>query len=126
MSTEPSSSAAHPLVLASAKLCGRCLAPIAWARTETGKAMPISLEPDPAGNVAVRVTATGQIRARVLTKERFAAEGTERLHLPHVATCGKKPTEPRRDGVVPLYKAREERRRRQGVLPKPIPEGGLW
>ena len=88
-----------------------CGAWIAFALTPTGKRMPIDLDPDPAGNVAVRVDAHGVLRARVLAKGEQAEPG-ERVHVPHFATCGPvAANKPRADGVIPLYRKRAVRRR---------------
>lgn len=73
--------------------CARCKAPIIWARTMAsesgrgGKAMPLNAEPDPAGNVAVRlVTPTTRV-CRVLGKGEGHDQRAEQLYMPHAATC---------------------------------------
>jgi len=121
-------SGAHPILEHEAVDCGRCRARVVWTTTERGKSMLVNLTPDPSGNVAVRLDHTRRARSRVLNSERPVLEGTERLHLPHVATCGKPAAGPipaRADGAVPLYLARERARQRP-QRPRPRPTGGLW
>lgn len=73
--------------------CSACQAPILWAVTERGKAMPLNADPDPAGNVIL----TGEVRATdhgaaplavVLgnTSELFGDPDTTR-YMPHFVTC---------------------------------------
>lgn len=89
--------------------CSRCQAPIVWARTDGGKAMPVDLLEDLAGNVGIFVDGAGTVRARVITSER-PVEPHERLHVPHFATCGvSKVATPRQDNVIPIYRARARR-----------------
>jgi hypothetical protein len=94
-----------------ARPCGRCPASFVFAVTEAGRSMPVDLEPDVAGNVAVHVDGAGRVRARVVTQE-LPVQPWERLHLPHFATCGglAKPPAQRQDNVVPLYRKRAARR----------------
>jgi hypothetical protein len=61
--------------------CRSCGAPIIWARTTTGKLMPLDAQPNPAGNVTVdddtsTVHATGQL----------GLDDDERW-MPHFVTC---------------------------------------
>ena len=73
--------------------CRVCKAPIMFARTlasETGKGgnpMPLDPEPNDEGNVAVRQTGPGRYVARVLKKGESHDTYTEKLHMPHFATC---------------------------------------
>lgn len=67
--------------------CQKCLAPIFWAKTPAGKAMPLDREPNlEKGNIYLE----GEV-ARVITKEERAAwalAGTMPvLYLSHFATC---------------------------------------
>lgn len=76
--------------------CSRCKAPIVWARTVAsgngpgGKAMPLDAYPDPAGNVAARVTDRRRsiVLARVLGKDETHDHRVEVLAMPHFASCG--------------------------------------
>lgn len=98
--------------------CARCPALIAFAVTESGKSMPVDVDPDVAGNVAVHVDGSGRVRARVVSAE-LPVQGFEHLHLPHFATCGAlartKPRADRSSSVVPLYRRRAARRQRSGM-----------
>jgi hypothetical protein len=91
--------------------CGRCPASFVFAITEAGRSMPVDVEPDVAGNVAVHVDASGRVRARIVSAE-LPLQPWEHLHLPHFATCGapSKPPARRQDNVVPLYRKRAARR----------------
>lgn len=70
--------------------CGRCGKAITWARTETGKTMPIDpfscddgnvqLTPDPRG--------PGQV-AHVMTKAELADPPPGPRYKAHFATCGR-------------------------------------
>ncbi|MEU3099642.1 hypothetical protein ABZ690_34280 [Streptomyces sp. NPDC006967] len=66
--------------------CRDCRRPILWTITEAGKRLAVDLDPDPAGNTAVRCDGTGAWRSRRPTTE-LPLTGWERLHKPHVATC---------------------------------------
>lgn len=114
---------AHLLVARSAVACERCTARIVFARVDGGRLIPVDVEPDPDGNVAIRVDSTGRIRARVLSEDRPAPEGTERLHVPHFATCGPAAAQARRgDGVIPAYRIRALQQR---AVPPDQPDA-LW
>lgn len=73
--------------------CAVCQAPLVWARTVAsesgagGQRMPLDAEPNPAGNVAVRQTGPRRLVARVLGKDDTADVRTERIYMPHFATC---------------------------------------
>jgi hypothetical protein len=57
--------------------CGSCGAPVLWARTETGKAIPLDAVPTERGNL---VLADGVVHvARIL--------GHSPQYVPHFATC---------------------------------------
>ncbi len=104
--------------------CGRCPALIAFAVTEAGRSMPIDVEPDVAGNVAVHVDGAGRIRARVVSRDR-PVQGYERLHLPHFATCAAAQRSPATaSNVVPLYRKRAARRVRESQVDQLLPDPG--
>ena len=73
--------------------CGRCGAPIVWARTVAGengpggKAMPLDPDPNPAGNVAVRHARRNELLARVLKADEDHDPQVEVRAVPHFATC---------------------------------------
>lgn len=67
--------------------CGTCGAAVYLTITEAGKRLPVDARPDPAGNTAVYRDGTGTWRSRRPTAE-LPLAGWERLHKPHVATCG--------------------------------------
>lgn len=77
--------------------CAVCGGPIIWARTMAsesgrgGKPMPLDPEPNPAGNVAARVTGEGATYVRrvcrVLGKDEDHDHRTEQRYMPHFATC---------------------------------------
>lgn len=102
-----------------ARVCGKggCTARFVFATTDAGRSMPVDLEPDVAGNVAVHVDGAGRVRGRVVSKE-LPVQPWEKLHLPHFATCtGLTRTPPpdrpdRPDNVVPLYRKRAARHAR--------------
>ncbi|MCU1590048.1 MAG: hypothetical protein JWP11_1304 [Frankiales bacterium] len=71
--------------------------------------MPLDLEQDVAGNVAVHVDGAGRAQARIVSADLPCATH-EHLHLPHFATCGK-PASTKGQVVVPIYKARAKRQR---------------
>lgn len=102
--------------------CGRCGAPIAWARTAAsptgtgGKPMPLDPVEDPAGNVAVRNVGDRRrpsLVARVLAGDDTLDETVELRIVPHFATCAPPPAEPPPDNVLPFDVAR---RRRAGTV----------
>lgn len=47
-------------MMARTPTCSSCGAPVRWARTSSGKAIPLDAEPDPAGNLLV-VDQHGQV-----------------------------------------------------------------
>lgn len=65
------------------RLCLSCDAPIVFARTITGRTMPVDVEPVPGGNVAVEVR-QGFIRATVLTGQ---VADRDDLRVAHFVTC---------------------------------------
>lgn len=67
--------------------CPRCLAAVIWCTTVNQKAQMIDPDRDPRGNQAVRQDHTGRWLVRQLTRERPTPEGSEALHMPHIATC---------------------------------------
>lgn len=69
--------------------CGSCGAPVIWAATVHGRAMPVDAEPSGMGNVALGRGSDGKLVATVLAGDallsrRFAGEP---LYLTHFATC---------------------------------------
>lgn len=67
----------------------RCRGRIRFARTESGRTIPVDVRPDPNGNVVLTRNDRGDWRAQVLgpiEAEIARAEGT-RLYMPHHATC---------------------------------------
>lgn len=68
--------------------CGRCDAPIVWARTVNGKAMPVDVQPRADGNVELERTGN-TVTARVLTKDELSSAslfGAQR-YVAHFVTC---------------------------------------
>jgi hypothetical protein len=70
--------------------CRSCGAPIIWARTLTGRAMPVNAEPKEGGNVELSLR-QGHMRATVHTTESVARhlgpQARSELRLAHFATC---------------------------------------
>jgi hypothetical protein len=64
-------------------VCRACKAPIVWARTEHGRAMPLDPEPDSGGNIAIVDDVAVVLTRAVL--ERLTGE--RRLYRSHFATC---------------------------------------
>lgn len=114
----------HPLVARQSEQCERCDGRVVLVRLDGGQRVPVDVDPDPDGRIAVRVNGIGAVRGRVLTSERPVVEDTERLHLIHFATCGREPDSPdaarKSDGVVPGYVARAAAHRADRD------SGGLW
>ena len=75
--------------------CRSCGTPVVWARTATGKAMPVDAAPDPKGNL-VLVWARTVVEARVVRGD--APHGYP-LRLSHFATCLQAMTR-RKDGAA--------------------------
>lgn len=76
--------------------CRSCDAPIRWVTSAaTGRAMPLDLEPTPAGNVMLHgggeeeAAAVAEVLAtdRLTRARALAAAGTLDLYLSHFATC---------------------------------------
>ncbi len=72
--------------------CRSCGAPIVWARTNSGKAMPVDAEPVEDGNVVLRTGPDQSVTAYVLSKR--DAEGIQLdmyvsrdLYVSHFTTC---------------------------------------
>lgn len=65
--------------------CRSCGAPVLWARTRAGKAMPLDAAPTADGNVAL----LGTNGCEVLAGQSLAAARAEHreLYLTHYATC---------------------------------------
>jgi hypothetical protein len=66
--------------------CRSCRAPIRWATTANGRAMPVDLEPVPDGNLWLGRGPYGAVIASVVPEERREELAGE-LYLPHFATC---------------------------------------
>ncbi|MGH3476019.1 MAG: hypothetical protein ACRDQD_04190 [Nocardioidaceae bacterium] len=64
--------------------CRSCGAPIQWAKTAMGKAMPLDAEPSPNGNVHLH----GDVAVVLVADDigRVRATGA-RLYLSHFVTC---------------------------------------
>jgi ferric-dicitrate binding protein FerR (iron transport regulator) len=67
------------------KRCRSCQAPIFWARTEAGRAMPVDAAPTPDGRV-VLYDRGGTVMARTL-KEGEQLRPGEKGRRPHHQTC---------------------------------------
>lgn len=81
-----------------ADTCRSCRAPIAWATTSNGKAMPVNVTTDPAGNVAVHRDQAGKIHARVL-KAGDEIAPWERRTTSHFSDCPKANEHRRKTGA---------------------------
>lgn len=66
-------------------VCRSCGATILWAKTDTGKSMPLDAEPDSAGNVLLYRTPRG-LQAVVMGKT-VAPDPRASVHQSHFATC---------------------------------------
>ena len=92
--------------------CSSCGAPIWWTVTEARKRLAVDAVPRPDGNTAVSRDGRGTWLSRRPTEELPLAP-FEKLHMPHVATCGaqKPPLEPepgfRCLGLIDLFGVRE-------------------
>lgn len=80
------------------KVCGSCLAPVLWARTESGKLMPVDREPTEHGNILLSHRGLGepptvlyqspeQIAKLRAEHERSPQDGPLRLYVSHFTTC---------------------------------------
>lgn len=68
--------------------CPRCGRDVIWTLTAENKVTrAVDPDRDPTGNQAVHVNRAGRWISRQLTGERATPEGSEHLHIPHVATC---------------------------------------
>ncbi|MGW7710907.1 hypothetical protein [Streptomyces sp. NPDC054771] len=68
-------------------VCPVCGQDVVWTITEAGKRLAVDAVPDPVGNAAVYRDGTGTYRSRRPSEE-LPLMGWERLHVPHVASCG--------------------------------------
>jgi len=67
--------------------CRSCEAPIRWAVSDsTGKRIPLNAEPDPAGNLAVRLV-DGRLRVRSAPAGRTELDAGEKRGMSHFTTC---------------------------------------
>jgi hypothetical protein len=62
--------------------CKSCGAPIQWARTSTGKRMPIDVKPSHAGTINLAEAPDGEIVASVV-----GLTGPAPRYLSHFSTC---------------------------------------
>lgn len=68
--------------------CPRCHQEVIWTLTAENKVTrAVNPDRDPTGNQAVHQNRAGRYISRQLTKDRPTTEGSEHLHVPHVATC---------------------------------------
>lgn len=67
--------------------CRACDAPMTWATTSSGKSMPLNAEPDPAGNVEVRVGELGLAVLEVHPPGQPPLASVGVMYMPHWATC---------------------------------------
>lgn len=66
--------------------CRSCGAPMWWATTEAGKAIPLDDQPTPDGNLAVHRDPNGVLHARGLVLDEEPLEHEHRA-TSHFATC---------------------------------------
>lgn len=88
----------------SISICDGCRLEVLWTITEGGKRLAVDPTPDPGrGNTAVYRDGTGTRRSRRPTDE-MPLMGWERLHVPHIATCGTRQSAPAptRPGTLPV------------------------
>lgn len=64
--------------------CGSCGAPVAWARTATGRGLMVDLDPRPDGNLELTVD---EHRRRWAAITRKATTTTTLRYVAHFATC---------------------------------------
>lgn len=62
--------------------CRSCGAPIIWAKTKSGKRIPLNADPDPAGNVML------EDGIAVVLGKGAAPGPTVRRYTSHFANCG--------------------------------------
>lgn len=69
--------------------CRSCGAPIRWARTARGNAMPVDAEPNPEGNVVLTENEKGLFASVRVAGSRGLAEARAAgpVYMPHHATC---------------------------------------
>lgn len=69
--------------------CRSCGAPILWARSWSGRSMPVDAEPCDEGNLVIETESGGARVALVLTGDALAVtrRGPAPLHRSHFATC---------------------------------------
>ena len=68
--------------------CRSCDAKIRWARTSSGKAMPLDPEPTPEGNIQLCIVGGEEIAAVLGAGDRAAAQLEQiPLYVSHFATC---------------------------------------
>ena len=69
------------------EVCRACGAPIVWASTVHGRAMPIDADPDPDGNIELVADAKGRTVAHVHHDGQASLFGDVQRWMPHFATC---------------------------------------
>lgn len=85
--------------------CPRCRRPVIWTLTaENRVTRAVNPDRDPDGNQAVHQNRAGRWISRQLTRDRPTPEGSESLHVPHVATCPV--PAPRRAATPPIARGR--------------------
>lgn len=63
--------------------CSSCSEPIIWCRTETGKRMPVNVEPIPEGNLVLSPGPLPTVRS----VSRAGREPGQRLYVSHFSSC---------------------------------------
>jgi len=67
--------------------CKSCGASIYWAKSSTGKSIPIDAEPVEGGNVWLSIsTRTGELRAKIVSKS-TSLESDRNAYVSHFVTC---------------------------------------
>lgn len=66
--------------------CKSCGAPVFWATTKDGKAMPVDVEPRLDGNVLLFRRSNGLLRAEVIGKD-VPRSPDRKYRVSHLATC---------------------------------------
>lgn len=84
------------------KKCQECGGLMVFARTQTGKVMPVDVDQHDDGNVFVHRDVHGVLSARVLGSENPTPRGYEIVTKHHRAVCTGQQTLPLPDNVVPM------------------------
>lgn len=75
-----------PDLTAYIRQCGSCDAPIVWARTISGRTMPVDAEPGDGGNVFLELR-QGLLRAYVVPQDGTPFASPVDFHTSHFVTC---------------------------------------